>query len=53
MQVDPKFGTWEEVEEFGRSKDLCADFMINHVSAQSMQFKDFEEKGDEVCFIVI
>ena len=36
------------MEDFGKSRDLCADFMINHVSAQSTQFKDFAEKGDEV-----
>jgi glycosidase len=47
-EVDGKFGTWEQVEAFGKSRDLCADFMINHVSAESMQFKDFVEKGDEV-----
>jgi hypothetical protein len=26
-------------------RDFCAFFLINHISAQSKEFKDFEEKG--------
>jgi glycosidase len=47
-EVDPTFGSWDEIESFADGLDLCVDFMVNHISAQSEQFKDFVEKGDKV-----
>ena len=48
MQVDPKVGDWDAVNAIQDGKDLCVDFMVNHTSAQSKEFKDFIEKGDKV-----
>lgn len=45
-QVDPKFGTWEDVEKLGRRYYLMFDFMINHLSKHSEYFKDFQAKED-------
>lgn len=50
MEVSPEFGSWEDIHNIGDGLDLCMDFMVNHISAQSPQFKDFKEKGDKVCF---
>jgi hypothetical protein len=47
-EVDPKYGGWEPVEAMAKWGDLCADFMVNHVSAQSKYFKDFVDKGEKV-----
>jgi glycosidase len=47
-EVSKEFGTWEEIQSIAEQGDLCVDFMVNHISAQSEQFLDFVEKGDNV-----
>ncbi len=44
-EVDPAFGTWEDVEKIGQDFDLIIDFMVNHISRQSTFFQDYVEKG--------
>ncbi|MGD8701101.1 MAG: sucrose phosphorylase [Desulfosarcina sp.] len=44
-EVDPVFGTWRDVELIGREFDLVIDFMVNHISRQSVYFQDYFEKG--------
>lgn len=52
-EVSPEFGAWEDIDNMGDGLDLCMDFMVNHISAQSEQFKDFKEKGDAVRFSLL
>lgn len=40
-RVDPAFGTWRDVEKLGREFDLIIDFMVNHISRQSLFFQDY------------
>jgi Alpha amylase, catalytic domain len=47
-EVDPAFGSWDQITALAEDGDLVVDFMVNHISAQSEEFKDFVEKGDEV-----
>jgi sucrose phosphorylase len=49
-EVDPAFGTWEDIEMIGRDFDLTYDFMVNHISRQSVYFQDYVEKGMESEF---
>ena len=44
-EVDPAFGTWEDVERIGADFDLVIDFMVNHISRQSVYVQDYIEKG--------
>ncbi len=44
-EVDEKFGTWEDVEKIGEDFELMLDFMVNHISRQSVYFRDYVEKG--------
>jgi sucrose phosphorylase len=44
-EVDPAFGTWDDVEKIGRDFDLIIDFMVNHISRQSVFFQDYIAKG--------
>lgn len=44
-EVDPAFGSWEDVDKIGRDFDLVIDFMVNHISRQSLFFQDYIEKG--------
>jgi sucrose phosphorylase len=45
-EVDPVFGTWDDVEMIGNDFDLIIDFMVNHISRQSLYFMDYKEKGE-------
>lgn len=43
--VDPRLGNWEDIKALSTSVDIMADLIVNHVSAQSTRFKDYQEKG--------
>ena len=45
FEIDPKFGSWEDVREMGGQFDLILDLMVNHVSRESIYFQDFLQKG--------
>jgi sucrose phosphorylase len=49
-EVDPQFGTWGDIEKIGADFDLTVDFMVNHISRQSLFFQDYLEKGEESEF---
>jgi sucrose phosphorylase len=40
-QVDDAFGSWEDIEALAKDYALMADFMVNHISAQSEYYQDF------------
>ena len=44
--VDPAFGTWEDIDRLGEKYYLMADFMLNHVSIRSEEFKDYMKNGE-------
>ncbi len=46
-EVERGLGTWDDVEAMGADFDLMADFMVNHVSALSLWFLDWIEKGSD------
>ncbi|MBA2132661.1 sucrose phosphorylase [Capillibacterium thermochitinicola] len=46
-EVDPKFGTWDDIQALGAHFYLIFDFMINHLSRQSVFFQDFKRKKDQ------
>jgi sucrose phosphorylase len=49
-EVDARLGRWEDVRNLGRKFDLIADLIVNHVSNDSPQFKDFSERGQTSRF---
>ncbi len=49
-EVDPAFGTWEDIERIGTDFDLIIDFMVNHISRQSVYVQDYIEKGIESAY---
>lgn len=49
-EVDPQFGTWDDIEKIAADFDLTVDFMVNHISRQSAFFQDYLEKGEESEF---
>lgn len=46
-KVDPKFGTWSDVEKLGQKYYLMFDFMINHISRHSKYYEDFQQNKDK------
>lgn len=45
--VDPAFGDWDDIAAFSDKYYLMADFMINHASIRSREFRDYMERGDD------
>jgi sucrose 6(F)-phosphate phosphorylase len=45
VEIDPRFGTWADVERIAERHDVLLDLMINHLSRQSAEFRDFERDG--------
>lgn len=44
--VDPRLGTWDDVRALAARYEVMADAIVNHVSADSPQFRDWLERGD-------
>src|SRR3954465_4736431 len=49
-RVDSRIGDWEDVRRLAVDYELVADLIVNHVSSDSPQFKDFSRKGSESPF---
>ena len=45
LEIDPKFGTWEDIRRIGENFDIVLDLMVNHISRQSPYFRDFLKNG--------
>lgn len=45
LEIDPGFGSWEDIREIGQEFDVLVDLMVNHISRQSPYFQDFLKKG--------
>lgn len=44
-EVEPAFGSWQDVETIAADYELCLDITLNHISDESVAFRDFVEKG--------
>ncbi|GGG54419.1 sucrose phosphorylase [Croceivirga lutea] len=45
-KVDPRLGDWSNIKKLSNSTEIMADLIVNHMSADSVEFKDFVEKGE-------
>ena len=45
LDIEPTFGTWEDIQKIGSKFDLMLDLMVNHISRHSAYFQDFIHKG--------
>ncbi|MEP2771405.1 MAG: sucrose phosphorylase [Fulvivirga sp.] len=46
-EVDPSIGDWADVTNLSQDYDLMADIIVNHISAESKEFKDVLLRGRE------
>ena len=44
-QVDPRLGTWDDVAALAGELDVMGDVIVNHMSSESPQFRDFVARG--------
>ncbi len=44
--VDPAFGDWDDIAELKKQYYLMFDFMINHISKESVMYKDFQQNHE-------
>ncbi len=49
-EVDARLGRWDDVHALGKEVDVVADLIVNHVSSESPQFKDFSARGQSSPF---
>lgn len=47
MEIEPRFGTWEDMKNIGKEFDVLVDLMVNHISRQSPYFQDFLKNGKD------
>jgi len=45
LEIEPAFGTWEDIRRIGEGFDVMLDLMVNHISRQSPYFEDFLKRG--------
>ena len=45
--IDPRLGDWNDLKELSEEVDIMADLIVNHVSAKSIQFQDYLQKGEK------
>jgi sucrose phosphorylase len=43
--VDPRLGSWEDVQAIAAETEVMADVIVNHISSRSPQFLDLSTKG--------
>ena len=48
--VDPRLGDWEDVAALAADFDVTADLIVNHISRDSPQFRDFLARGSASAF---
>jgi sucrose phosphorylase len=44
-RVDARLGDWSDIAALATEFDLMADVIVNHVSSESPQFRDFSQRG--------
>jgi len=44
-EIDPRYGSWADMQRISADYDLCLDITLNHISDESEEFKDFLRHG--------
>ncbi len=47
LEIEPKFGNWEDIQAISKEYDVLLDLMVNHISKQSPYFQDYLSKGEK------
>ncbi|SHJ59154.1 sucrose phosphorylase [Pseudozobellia thermophila] len=44
-RIDPRIGDWDDLRQVSGHTDIMADMIVNHISAESVQFQDYLQRG--------
>ncbi|MBN1563813.1 MAG: sucrose phosphorylase [Anaerolineae bacterium] len=47
LEIEPVFGSWQDIQHLSEDYDILLDLMVNHISRQSPFFQDFLNKGKQ------
>jgi len=47
LEIDPQFGTWDDIRHITQHYDVLLDLMVNHISQKSAYFQDFLKNGKD------
>lgn len=47
LEIEPQFGTWDDIKRIAEKHAILLDLMVNHISAKSTFFQDFIANGRE------
>ncbi len=47
LEVEPSFGSWDDIKEISKNYDVLADVIAGHISIKSKYFQDYLEKKDK------
>jgi sucrose phosphorylase len=50
LDIEPSFGTWENIREIAAEYPVLLDLMVNHISRKSEYFQDFLKYGSKSSF---
>jgi len=50
FEIEPQFGSWDDIKRIGEKHAILLDLMVNHISAKSVFFQDFLEDGKDSKF---
>ena len=49
LQVNPKLGSWKDIQAIAANFDVMTDLVINHISSQSRWFQQFLRQEEPGC----
>lgn len=47
LEIDPQFGSWNDIRQLSQDYHILLDLMVNHISRKSEWFQDFLNNGDK------
>jgi sucrose phosphorylase len=50
LEIEPKFGLWEDVKHIGEKYPILLDLIINHISSKSSYFQDYLLNGSSSAY---
>lgn len=53
LQVNPKLGSWKDIQAIAANFDVMTDLVINHISSQSRWFQQFLRQEEPGCHYFI
>jgi sucrose phosphorylase len=50
FEIEPKFGSWDDVKHIGGKYPILLDLIINHISSKSSYFQDYLHNGSSSAY---